>query len=188
MPFYRYHLKAASLAGTFVINDPVWWSADEKFFGYSLAHYYGNSAIDPHTQGGTNLWRRFMDVPPEQRTRAMEQRARYRGQLGGAALTGTEEEPKDENARALWRAARRGGAIGTSDTLRENLRQYESSNVDVMVLIAQCGDRTHEHIMESIERFAKDVMPDFKERHETQHKKWREQQLDGVQFPINSSI
>jgi hypothetical protein len=37
VPFYRYHLKAASLAGTYVINDPFWWSADEKFFGYSLA-------------------------------------------------------------------------------------------------------------------------------------------------------
>ena len=37
VPFYRFHLKAASLAGTYVINDPFWWSADDKFFGYSLA-------------------------------------------------------------------------------------------------------------------------------------------------------
>ncbi|MEO8797536.1 MAG: hypothetical protein ABI551_06605 [Polyangiaceae bacterium] len=41
VPYYRFHLKAAALAGTFVINDPFWWSADEKFFGYSLAAKIG---------------------------------------------------------------------------------------------------------------------------------------------------
>lgn len=41
VPFYRFHLKAASLAGTYVINDPLWWSADEKFFGFSLAAKIG---------------------------------------------------------------------------------------------------------------------------------------------------
>ena len=41
VPFYRFHLKAASLQGTYVINDPFWWSADEKFFGYSLAAKIG---------------------------------------------------------------------------------------------------------------------------------------------------
>ncbi len=39
--FYRMHMKAAALAGTFVINDPFWWSADDKFFGYSLAAKMG---------------------------------------------------------------------------------------------------------------------------------------------------
>jgi glutathione synthase/RimK-type ligase-like ATP-grasp enzyme len=38
---YRFHLKAAALGGTFVINDPFWWSADDKFFGYSLAARLG---------------------------------------------------------------------------------------------------------------------------------------------------
>lgn len=41
VPYYRMHLKAAALAGTFVINDPFWWSADDKFFGYSLADKIG---------------------------------------------------------------------------------------------------------------------------------------------------
>jgi hypothetical protein len=41
VPYYRFHLKAASLAGTYVINDPFWWSADEKFFGFSLASKIG---------------------------------------------------------------------------------------------------------------------------------------------------
>src|SRR5258708_22897152 len=38
---YRFHLKCAALAGTYVINDPFWWSADDKFFGYSLAARIG---------------------------------------------------------------------------------------------------------------------------------------------------
>jgi hypothetical protein len=38
---YRFYLKAAALGGTFVINDPFWWSADDKFFGYSLAARLG---------------------------------------------------------------------------------------------------------------------------------------------------
>jgi hypothetical protein len=38
---YRLHLKAAQLAGTYCINDPLWWSADDKFFGFSLAAKLG---------------------------------------------------------------------------------------------------------------------------------------------------
>ena len=41
VPFYRFFLKAAALAGTYVINDPFWWSSDDKFFGYSLAAKIG---------------------------------------------------------------------------------------------------------------------------------------------------
>ena len=32
VPFYRAYLKNAALSGTAVINNPFWWSADEKFF------------------------------------------------------------------------------------------------------------------------------------------------------------
>ena len=38
---YRFYLKAAALSGSFVINDPFWWSGDDKFFGYSLASRIG---------------------------------------------------------------------------------------------------------------------------------------------------
>jgi glutathione synthase/RimK-type ligase-like ATP-grasp enzyme len=37
IPFYRAFLKNAALCGTAVINNPFWWSADEKFFNNSLA-------------------------------------------------------------------------------------------------------------------------------------------------------
>jgi glutathione synthase/RimK-type ligase-like ATP-grasp enzyme len=39
--FYRAYLKNASLNGTQVINNPFWWSADDKFFNYALASKLG---------------------------------------------------------------------------------------------------------------------------------------------------
>jgi hypothetical protein len=41
VPFYRSFLKNAVLSGTIVVNNPFWCSADEKFFGYSLATKLG---------------------------------------------------------------------------------------------------------------------------------------------------
>jgi hypothetical protein len=36
VPFYRTWLKNAALCGTAVINNPFWWSADEKYFNNCL--------------------------------------------------------------------------------------------------------------------------------------------------------
>ena len=41
IPFYRAFLKRAALEGTIIINNPFWWSADDKFFNYSLAAKLG---------------------------------------------------------------------------------------------------------------------------------------------------
>ena len=41
IPFYRAYLKNAALAGTTVINNPFWWSADDKFFNFALAQRLG---------------------------------------------------------------------------------------------------------------------------------------------------
>ena len=41
VPFYRSFLKNAALTGTAVINNPFWWSADEKFFNNALAEKLG---------------------------------------------------------------------------------------------------------------------------------------------------
>ena len=41
VPFYRAYLKNASLMGTAVLNNPFWWSADEKFFNNCLAMELG---------------------------------------------------------------------------------------------------------------------------------------------------
>ncbi len=54
MPFYRAYLKNAALTGTQVINNPFWWSADDKFFNYALAAKLGvavpRTALLPHKQ------------------------------------------------------------------------------------------------------------------------------------------
>jgi hypothetical protein len=36
IPYYRAFLKNAMLNGTFVINNPFWWSADDKFTGAGI--------------------------------------------------------------------------------------------------------------------------------------------------------
>lgn len=41
VPFYRGYLKNAALSGAAVINNPFWWSADEKFFNNALATKIG---------------------------------------------------------------------------------------------------------------------------------------------------
>jgi len=44
--FYRAFLKNAALSGARVINNPFWWTADDKFFNYALATKLG-VAIPP---------------------------------------------------------------------------------------------------------------------------------------------
>jgi hypothetical protein len=39
--YYRAFLKHAVLQGTYVINNPFWWTADDKFFNYSVAAKLG---------------------------------------------------------------------------------------------------------------------------------------------------
>ena len=41
LPFYRSFLKNAVLSGAQIINNPFWWSADDKFFNYALASKLG---------------------------------------------------------------------------------------------------------------------------------------------------
>lgn len=41
VPFYRAYLKNAAATGAAVINNPFWWSADEKFFNNVLAEQIG---------------------------------------------------------------------------------------------------------------------------------------------------
>ena len=52
IPFYRACLKHAALGGTIVINNPFWWTADDKFFNYALASKLGvaipSTVILPH--------------------------------------------------------------------------------------------------------------------------------------------
>ena len=41
IPFYRGYLKNAALSGSIIINNPFWWSADDKFFNFALGTKLG---------------------------------------------------------------------------------------------------------------------------------------------------
>ena len=45
--------------------------------------------------------------------------------------------------------------------MREVLGRYEAAGVDQVIFLAQAGRTKHEHICESLELFARDVMPEF---------------------------
>ena len=70
IPFYRAFLKHAALNGTIIINNPFWWSADDKFFNYSLALKLG-VAVPPtvilphkkHPEGTTDRSMRNLEYP-----------------------------------------------------------------------------------------------------------------------------
>ena len=54
---------------------------------------------------------------------------------------------------------------------RERLRRMEEAGVDQTVFIQQAGRNQHEHICESLELFAKDVMPEFAARRSERERK-----------------
>ena len=53
------------------------------------------------------------------------------------------------------------GCIGTPDELRDTLRVFQDAGVDQTIFIQQGGKNRHEHICESLELFAAEVMPEF---------------------------
>jgi hypothetical protein len=70
IPFYRAYLKHAAINGTVIVNNPFWWSADDKFFNYMLAAKLGvavpPTVILPHKQlpeGTTDRSMRNLEFP-----------------------------------------------------------------------------------------------------------------------------
>ena len=118
------------------------------FFGYSLGHYY---VYGQHTPGRTNVWEEFL----ERRSQfGFDRRIASReGEALAARLM-------EERLGALR------GAIGTPEQIRQFLRGYEAVGVDQVIFVSQAGKNQHDHICESLELFAHEVMPEFKERHE----------------------
>lgn len=59
-------------------------------------------------------------------------------------------------------AFRRAPGIGTPDDFRAHIRNFEEAGVDQIILLQQAGRNPHEGICESLELFAKAVLPEFK--------------------------
>jgi alkanesulfonate monooxygenase SsuD/methylene tetrahydromethanopterin reductase-like flavin-dependent oxidoreductase (luciferase family) len=113
------------------------------FFGYSLAHFY---VFGQHKPGITNVWDEFQ-----------ERRHLFGFDRTIAAKTGQQlgAQLMEEGLGALR------GAIGTPDQIRELVRGYQAAGVDQLIFVSQCGKNKHEHICESLELFAREVMPEF---------------------------
>jgi alkanesulfonate monooxygenase SsuD/methylene tetrahydromethanopterin reductase-like flavin-dependent oxidoreductase (luciferase family) len=113
-----------------------------EFFGYALGSLYG---FGEHKPGRTDLWKEFSSVRKPQ---IAEEMAEATGALTGGR-----------------------GGIGTPDDLRVHLKKFEACGVDQVTFIQQAGMNKHEHICESLELFAAEVMPEFKEREEEREAK-----------------
>jgi alkanesulfonate monooxygenase SsuD/methylene tetrahydromethanopterin reductase-like flavin-dependent oxidoreductase (luciferase family) len=79
----------------------------------------------------------------------------------------------DAAAKALG-----GGLIGSPETLRHKLRRFETSHIDQVIFLNQAGKNSHEHICESLELFAKEVMPEF-HGHDAEQQAWKDKVLAG---------
>jgi alkanesulfonate monooxygenase SsuD/methylene tetrahydromethanopterin reductase-like flavin-dependent oxidoreductase (luciferase family) len=161
--YYATLASADCVPGGFAVNPnvavvlPMMCHSDEEtaiergldgshFFGFSLGHYY---IYGTHRPGRTNVWDEFESKRDLFGFR--RQTAAQTGQTLGAQLF-------EQGLGALR------GAIGTPDQVRELLRGYEDAGVDQVIFVSQAGRNRHEHICESLELFASDVMPDFAER------------------------
>lgn len=74
--------------------------------------------------------------------------------------------------------AQRNALIGSPETIRRKLRQFQDSHVDQVILLNQAGKTSHKDICDSLELFAKEVMPEFHER-DAEHQHWKQDVLDG---------
>ncbi len=80
-----------------------------------------------------------------------------------------------EEARPSLPEAGGNRGIGTPAQLREHLESFEGAGVDQVIFIQQGGMNRHEHICESLELGAAEVMPDFKARSDERERKKREE-------------
>jgi alkanesulfonate monooxygenase SsuD/methylene tetrahydromethanopterin reductase-like flavin-dependent oxidoreductase (luciferase family) len=113
------------------------------FFGYSLAHYYG---LGQHRPGVTSIWEEF------QRNRSDKGFARE--------IVTADDAPLGVKLMQHGLGSLR-GAIGTPEQISELVRRYRAVGVDQIVFVLQAGPNKHEHVCESLELFAKKVMPEF---------------------------
>jgi alkanesulfonate monooxygenase SsuD/methylene tetrahydromethanopterin reductase-like flavin-dependent oxidoreductase (luciferase family) len=118
-----------------------------NFFGYSLAHYY---VFGRHRPGVTDVWGEY------------QQR---RGEMGYSPEVAAAVEQERLGAKfAEGGASGLRGAVGTPEQIREFLRRYEEAGVDQVIFVSQAGRNRHEDIMESLELFGREVLPEFQER------------------------
>src|SRR6202040_2986412 len=84
---------------------------------------------------------------------------------------------KRENPEAQ-EAALRGGLIGSPETIAKKLRRFRSSHIDQVILLNPAGKYGLEHICDSLDLFAHEVMPEF--RADPEHDAWKAGVMSGA--------
>ena len=106
-----------------------------------------------------------------------QSKTRERPPAGSVNLWDEFTKWKDANGDVVERALR-GGLVGSPETIRNKLRKYQTSHIDQVILLNQAGKNSHEHICESLELFAREVMPEFQAA-EGAHQDWKRQVMSG---------
>jgi alkanesulfonate monooxygenase SsuD/methylene tetrahydromethanopterin reductase-like flavin-dependent oxidoreductase (luciferase family) len=68
----------------------------------------------------------------------------------------------DEIIAARKAAKHNANGIGTPDDIRQHIRAFQAAGVDQVIFLQQAGRNQHDHICQSLELFAAEVMPQFK--------------------------
>jgi alkanesulfonate monooxygenase SsuD/methylene tetrahydromethanopterin reductase-like flavin-dependent oxidoreductase (luciferase family) len=68
----------------------------------------------------------------------------------------------EEMIAASQRVDNYASGIGTPEDMRDHLKAFQDAGVDQVIFLQQAGRNRHEHICESLELFAAEVMPEFK--------------------------
>ena len=115
--------QGRALAGTYVINDPFWWSADDKFFGFSLAAKIG---VDGAAHGDAARSSSYIPaIDPQRSLRNLEYPLDWEAHRRVRGL------PRDPQAGGRRRLEERHAASTTCDEL---MRAYDDERQLVMTL------------------------------------------------------
>ena len=68
--------------------------------------------------------------------------------------------------------------MGSPETIRKRLKQYQEVHVDQVILLNQAGKNQHADICSSLELFAEEVLPEF-HADEDNHQGWKQSVLSG---------
>ncbi|HET9900034.1 MAG TPA: LLM class flavin-dependent oxidoreductase [Actinomycetes bacterium] len=72
-------------------------------------------------------------------------------------------------------------AVGTPAKIAAEIRAQEAAEVDQIIFQVNLGDTRHEHVCESLELFAREVMPEFAERREAREKAKHDRLAEAIQ-------
>lgn len=67
--------------------------------------------------------------------------------------------------------------IGSPRTIWRKLRELEAAHIDQIIGVTQTGKTPQEWTLESMELFAREVMPEFQSRHD-KHDEWKKIALE----------